>query len=86
MIVNEDKYVSTPVHSFRMSDVEDFEIYAYQIIQEWKNTEEGQWIMENAVEPPHWESIIDHMTCSYKCVIVAKFIEAKYLYWKLRFR
>jgi hypothetical protein len=86
MNVNEDKHISTPVHSFRMSDVEDFEIYAYQIIQEWKNTEEGQWIMENAVEPPHWESIIDANTFGYKCVIVAKFIEAKYLYWKLRFR
>lgn len=40
------------VHQFRMSDVEDPEIYAAQPLYEWQKTEHGRWVMEHAVEPP----------------------------------
>lgn len=40
------------VHKFHMGDVEDPEIYAAQPLYEWQNTEQGQWVMEHAIEPP----------------------------------
>ena len=35
-------------HRFNMGDVEDVDVYAAQPILEWQQTEQGQWVMENA--------------------------------------
>ena len=40
------------VHTFNMGDVEDPEIYAAGPLFEWQNTENGKWVMENAVDKP----------------------------------
>jgi hypothetical protein len=36
------------LHSFRMGDVDDVEIYVAQPIYEWQQTEQGKWCMSNA--------------------------------------
>lgn len=35
-------------HRFRVGDVEDPEIYAAEPIRQWQETEQGQWVMQNA--------------------------------------
>jgi hypothetical protein len=35
-------------HEFRLSDVDDPDVYAAQPIYEWQQTEQGRWIMEHA--------------------------------------
>jgi len=36
------------LHSFRMGDVDDVEIYVAQPIYEWQQTPQGRWCMANA--------------------------------------
>jgi len=38
-------------HSFGMGDVEDPELYAAQPLYEWQQTEQGQWVMKNCLDP-----------------------------------
>lgn len=61
------------VHSFTVGDVEDPDLYAGQPLYEWQQTEQGQWIMENAVETPVWHRIPDAFHMGYRYTITAKF-------------
>jgi hypothetical protein len=38
-------------HSFTLGDVDDPEIYAAMPINEWEQTEQGQWVMEHCNDP-----------------------------------
>jgi hypothetical protein len=71
-------------HSFKMGDVEDPEIYAAQPIWDWQQTEQGQWVMEHAVETPMWHRQADPMSYGYKYLITAKLQGAKLTEWLLR--
>ena len=73
------------VHTFRMGDVEDPEIYAAQPIYEWQQTDAGKFVMENAIEPPVWKQHTDARNWSYEYVIIAELETKKlsefYLRW-----
>ena len=73
------------VHTFRMGDVEDPEIYAAQPIYEWQQTDAGKFVMENAVEAPVWKQNTDMRNWSYEYVIIAELETKKlsefYLRW-----
>ncbi len=60
------------VHEFTMGDVEDPDLYAAEPLIKWQNTQEGQWIMEHAVETPSWYRIPDMMQYGYRFQIRAK--------------
>lgn len=73
------------VHRFRMSDVEDPELYAAQPIYEWQQTDAGKFVMNHSISPPVYHQHIDHMTMGYQYVIVAELEKKKlsefYLRW-----
>lgn len=77
--------ISCIVHTFKLSDVDDVEIYAAQPIYEFQQSEKGKWVMQNAVEEPYWCKSLDHLTYGYTYVIRAKFTEKDYTYFKLKF-
>ena len=56
-------------HSFRMSDVDDPEIFAAQPIWEWQQTVKGQWAMKNAHDLTY-TIIPDHVSYGYRVDIV----------------
>jgi predicted phosphoadenosine phosphosulfate sulfurtransferase len=73
------------VHEFTMGDVEDPELYAAQPLYEWEHSDQGQWIMKNAVETPSWYRIPDTMQYGYKFQIRAKLSGPTLTEWLLRY-
>ena len=73
------------VHSFRMGDVDDPDIYAADPIYQWQQTEQGQFVMEHAIKKPEWHRNLDHYSMGWHYIILAE-IESKklsemYLRW-----
>jgi hypothetical protein len=64
--------IKLKVYEFPMGDVEDPEIYVAEPLYRWeKETEQGQWVMEHAVERPVF--YIGHcmLTYGYRCRVEA---------------
>ena len=74
------------VASFNIGDVEDPDLYAAQPICEWQATEEGQWVMEHAVEQPFWHREMQPHLMGHKYHIVARLKEPDELYWTLKWK
>jgi hypothetical protein len=72
------------VHSFRLSDVEDPELYAAEPIWDWQQTEKGQWVMENCTDKPVFYTNLNPKFMGYEVKIVADFTEKNLTYFKLR--
>lgn len=77
--------VTTLVHTFRMGDNDDPEIYAAQPIWEWQQSEVGKWVMENSIEPPSYSigASLDYM--GYRCVIRAVLTEKDATFFNLKY-
>jgi len=74
------------VHRFQLGDVEDPEIYAAEPLWQWQQSESGKWIMENAVEPPVWNRIVDSSNyVGYSYIVSAKLQGAKLTEWLLKY-
>ena len=72
------------VHEFTMGDVDDPDLYAGEPLWQWQQSEEGQWIMEHAVETPSWYRIPDTLQYGYKFQIRAKLMGARLTEYILR--
>ena len=73
------------VHTFRMGDVEDPDLWAGQSLYEWQKSEAGTFVMEHAIDQPVWHRHLDQTTYGYLYTITAE-LEAKklsefYLKW-----
>jgi hypothetical protein len=72
-------------HRFRLSDVEDPDLWAAEPIYKWEKSEPGQFVMKHAIDKPVWHRNIDHVTYSYQYIIVAelemKKLSEYYLRW-----
>lgn len=73
------------VHTFQLGDVEDPDLYAAEPLIEWQNSEQGQWIMKNAVDTPTWHRMADPMSYGYKYVIEAKLMGPPLTEWLLKY-
>ena len=73
------------VHRFRMGDVEDPDLYAAEPLYNWQKSPQGEWVMENSVEPPVWHRMADLANYGHKYVITATFVEKKLTEYYLRF-
>ena len=73
------------VHSFSMGDVEDPDLYAAQPLIEWEQSEQGQWIMKNAVETPSWHRMADPYNYGYRYQIRAKLCGPVLTEWLLKY-
>lgn len=73
------------VHKFSMGDVEDPDLYAAEPMWKWQQSEQGKFVMENAVDQPEWHRQLDHTTYGYQYAIVAELEKNKlaefYLKW-----
>jgi len=74
----------TIVHSFSMGDVEDPDLFAAEPLIAWEKSEQGQWIMNNAVETPSWHRMADPVTMGYRYTIRAKLSAKDYTFWVLK--
>lgn len=80
-----EEVYSVVVLSFQMGDVDDLEIYIAQPIWEWKQTDQGKFVIDNTVKQCVIERHIDHFSFGYK-IQVRAFLEKKklaeyYLRW-----
>lgn len=86
MIINNnvEEVKEITVHSFTMGDVEDPDLYAAQPLWEWEKSDNGQWVMEHAMEPPVWYRETDPISWGYKYVIRAKLFGPALTEWLLK--
>ena len=86
MIINDrvEEVREIIVHEFTMGDVDDPDLYAAQPLWKWQDSEEGQWIMEHAVETPCWYRIPDTLQYGYKFQVRAKLMGARLTEYLLR--
>ena len=78
--------VKTVVHSFRLSDVSDPDIYAAQPLREWEVSEAGKWVMANALEAPTWHRNHDINTYGYQYQVRAYLTPENITYFQLKFK
>ena len=72
------------VHTFKMGDVEDPQIYAAQPLYEWQLSEQGQWVMENALINPEFFIDKDYAYLGYRVAVVAELDDANATYHMLK--
>jgi hypothetical protein len=68
-----------------MADVEDPELYAAQPILSWQESEQGQWVMENALEQPCFRIMPSIETMGYKIQIYGQLSEPDEVYYRLKY-
>ncbi len=73
------------VYHFSVGDVDDPDIYAAHPLQQWAQSEQGQWVIKNALEMPMYHHQQDFATMGYKYVIRAKFMGPALTEWLLRY-
>lgn len=74
------------VHRFSVGDTEDPDLYAAQPLYEWEQSEQGQFIMNNAINQPQWQRQIDHQMFGFRYVIIAELESKKLSEYLLRFK
>ena len=60
------------VHRFFMSDVEDPDLYAAESLYQWEHSEQGQFVMTNALEKPEWHRMLDPERMGWRYAITAR--------------
>ncbi len=68
-----------------MGDVEDPELYAAVPILDWQKSEQGQWVMEHAVEPPSFRIVTNFETYGYKIQIYGNLNEPDEIIYRLKY-
>ena len=72
------------VHTIKVSDVEDPDLFVAEPIWQWQQTEAGQYIMSHAVETPTWVSNFSETGFAYIYQIVARLREPDLVFWRLK--
>lgn len=73
------------VHTIRMGDVEDPDLFVAEPIWKWQQTDVGKFVMEHAKETPRWIREIDAYSYGYKYAIMAAFDERTLTEFYLRY-
>jgi hypothetical protein len=84
--LEEQKTIECVVHTVKMGDVEDPDLFVAEPIWKWQQTEEGKWIMQNSNPTPMWKRIPDNTTYGYLYSIHAYLKPKDYTYWSLKFK
>ena len=72
------------LHNFTVGDVEDPMLYASFSIQEWQQTEKGQWCTENCEGEIYFHSSADPISLGYKIALEGEMTEQNYTFFKLK--
>lgn len=80
-----DEIHNVVVHRFRIADVDDPDIYAAEPIWSWQQTDEGKFIMKNAIGQPKFHKQMNMEFMGYEYAITAELEKKKlsefYLKW-----
>lgn len=60
------------VHQFMQSDCEDPDILIAEPLYQWQQSEQGQFVMNNAKEQPVWHRSLDPNILGWKIKIIAE--------------
>jgi hypothetical protein len=82
---DEETSIEYKVHSIRMGDVEDPDLFVAQPIYEWQQTEAGKYVMENSVPTPMWRRSVDMNSYGHQYMIFAYFTPKQLTYYKLKY-
>jgi len=74
------------VHTIKMGDVEDPDLFVAEPIWKWQQTEAGRWIMDNAFDRPSWYRHIDHTSYGHIYTIKAELTPEQITYYELKFK
>lgn len=72
------------VHRFTVGDSEDPELYAAEPLLQWQHSEQGQWVMDHAIETPMWHRHVDYHSYGHTFIITAKLKDRDYTFWTLK--
>jgi len=70
------------VHTIRLGEIEDPDLFVAQRIWEWQQTDMGIWIMNNAIQKPIWHRCPDSYGWMY--TIEAELAPKNYTYWWIK--
>jgi hypothetical protein len=73
------------VHTIKMGDVEDPDLFVAQPIYEWQQTEAGKWIMKNSAPAPSWHRHHDIYSYGHIYQIRAYLTHKQLTFWKLKY-
>lgn len=73
------------VHKFKLSDVDDPDLYAAEPLCKFEQSEKGKWVLEHASDIPIWTRIPDGFGWGYEYQITAVFEEAALTEWLLKY-
>lgn len=76
--------VRARVHTFTISDAEDYELYARDEIQRWLESDIGQFVANHAVAQPEWHKIFDPRSMGYTYAITAHLTAKDYTFASLK--
>jgi hypothetical protein len=74
--------ITVNVHKFKMSDVEDPDLWAASSFFEWEKSEKGSWVMENTKDATWHRNAHEY---GWQYTITASMSEEQYTYYKLKF-
>lgn len=74
------------VHTITVGDIEDPDMYYEQLLYEWRNTEEGNWIWDKAGLLTVTYKHINEYALAHIYEIGADITDENYLYWQLKFK
>jgi hypothetical protein len=72
------------VHRFALGDVEDPDLYAGFPLIEWRESEQGTWVMKHSIETPMWIRHVDPATYGYQYAIRAWLKGPDYTFFQLK--
>ena len=76
--------IKLAVYEFPMGDVEDPEIYAAEPLYKFEKSEQGQWVMEHALEKPVFYIGPCIQTYGYRCRVEAVLSEEDATFFQLK--
>jgi hypothetical protein len=80
-----EEYHKVVVHQFKMSDVEDPDLYAAEPLLKWQESDQGKFVMKHAIDQPEWHRHHDPGIFGYQYAVIAKLEKKKlsefYLRW-----
>lgn len=74
------------VHEFKLSDVDDPDIYAAGPIFDWERSDAGKWVMKNAIQKPSWHRHMDYNIYGYQYQIRADLTDEQITFFELKFK
>lgn len=85
-VVGNDIYEQIVVYELRAADSEDPDLYIGEPLYKWEQSEQGQFIMKNALETPEWHRQMRYDTYSYHYTVTAWLKSQDITYYYLRWK